>query len=392
MRRTHGIIVETRAQAVPNLAATGEYREIDQRAVESFSGSTPPFDNQRRPWSANVELTQTLYSGGRVRAALRAAKLSDQIAVLNYNAAVADVVLQVRRAFYEILLNTQLVTVREESLKLLEQQLADVKHRFDVGAVPQFNVLRAEVEVANAKPPLIRARNALRINKVQLGRLLAYSGDGTTRDTDFRFAGELTSDYREWQLPPALTAAVAHRPELQIAEKQAALRRQNVTVARAGYFPEISAFAGYGIRDTTFSDQIDDTVHGWNAGARARWNIFDGLATRGKVEQARAEFSQAELDYADTRRGIELEVRQAFYDYQQALELLDAQRKTVEQATESLRLAEARFRAGSGTQLDVLSARTAHTDASSNEVQALFEYNVALATLERATGTTVKAE
>ena len=99
---------------------------------------------------------------------------------------------------------------------------------------------------------------------------------------------------------------------------------------------------------------------------------------------------RAELDYADTRRGIELEVRQAYSDYLQALELLEAQKKTVEQAEESLRLAEARFRAGTGTQLDVLSAQTALTDARSNEIQALYDYNVAVATLERVTGNTAR--
>ncbi|MCS7049803.1 MAG: TolC family protein, partial [Verrucomicrobiae bacterium] len=90
------------------------------------------------------------------------------------------------------------------------------------------------------------------------------------------------------------------------------------------------------------------------------------------------------------RRAIELEVRQAYSDFLQAVELLEAQKKTVEQAEESLRLAEARFRAGSGTQLDVLSAQTALTEARSNEARALYDYNVAVATMERVTGATVR--
>jgi outer membrane protein TolC len=124
-------------------------------------------------------------------------------------------------------------------------------------------------------------------------------------------------------------------------------------------------------------------------GARLRWSVFDGLLTRGKVTQARAQLEQAKIDYADTRRGIELEVRQAYSDYLQAVELLEAQKKTVDQAVESLRLAGVRFNTGTGTQLDVLSAQTALTDARSNEIQALYDYNVAIATLERATGSTV---
>jgi len=114
------------------------------------------------------------------------------------------------------------------------------------------------------------------------------------------------------------------------------------------------------------------------------------MLTRGKVSEARAVLEEANLDYADTRRQVELEVRQGYSDYLQTLELIEAQKKTVEEAEESLRLAEARFRAGTGTQLDVLSAQTALSDARSNEVQALHDYNVAIATLERVTGMTVR--
>ena len=137
----------------------------------------------------------------------------------------------------------------------------------------------------------------------------------------------------------------------------------------------------------------------WYGRQRRRLRIYErlnavcsrcnGMLARGKVSQARARREQAALDSSDARRSIELEVRQAYSDYLQALELLEAQKKTVEQAEESLRLAGARFSAGTGTQLDVLSAQTALTEARSNEIQALYDYNVAVATLERATGSTV---
>jgi outer membrane protein TolC len=182
---------------------------------------------------------------------------------------------------------------------------------------------------------------------------------------------------------------LAQRPELQQAEKQVAVANQNIQVASSGYKPQVSIFGNYGIHDNQFAEDIDTTRHGWMAGATASWSLFDGMLTRGKVIEARAQYEQADLDFADTRRRVELEVRQAYSDYLQAQELLEAQKKTVEEAEESLRLAEARFRAGSGTQLDVLSAQTALTEARSNEIQALYDYNVANATLERVTGATV---
>ena len=304
----------------------------------------------------------------------------------------ADTILAVRKTFYEILLAQAQVEVRQQSIKLLEQQLTDTQHRFDVGAVPRFNVLRAEVELANAKPPLIRAQNNLRLAKEALVKLLGLDSptQGQSDFTPINFDGHLAYEPRNWRIDTALADAIKLRPELQLAKTQISILEEALNVAGAGNRPELSAFANYGWRNSMFADKLDQTRDGWTAGARLSWALFDGLQTRGKVTQARAQLEQSRIDSADIRRGVELEVRQAYSDYLQALELLEAQKKTVEQAEESLRLAEARFQAGTGVQLDVLSAQTALTDARSNEVQALYDYNVALATLERATGTTVQ--
>jgi TolC family type I secretion outer membrane protein len=390
IRRTHGVIVEARSEAIPQVNASGQYQRIDKNAIDSFPGGSGVFKNQEQPWTAQIEVSQLVYAGGRVFAAVRAAKLVDQIAALGFQKAVADTILSVRTDFYQILLNKAQVEVREQSVKLLEQQLHDAQSRFDVGAVPRFNVLRAEVELANAKPPLIRAQNDLRLSKESLVKLLAIDSKSQTNDfTPINFEGQLVYEHRAWELSTALQQALNRRPELLQAERQIGVAKANVQVASSGYKPEASVFANYGWRNSMFTNRLDELRDGWTIGATMNWALFDGMLTHGKVTQARAQLQEANLDYADTRRQVELEVRQAYSDYLQTLELIEAQKKTVEEAEESLRLAEARFRAGTGTQLDVLSAQTALTDARSNEVQALHDYNVALATLERATGMTI---
>jgi outer membrane protein TolC len=401
LQRSHGLIVEARAAFIPQLGASGRYSQVDKNAIDipqiptnmfpSIPGLTAVSGNQEHPWAAQVEVSQLIYSGGRASGNLRVARLNDQIVLLAFQQTVADMILAVRKAFYQVLLNQVQVNVREESAKLLAQQLEDAQHRFDAGEVPRFNVLRAGVELANARPPLIRAQNDLRLSRETLVKLLAIDTPGKRADfTPINFVGELSYEHRAWDLPASLAKALEHRPELKQAEKQVTVSRENIKVASSGYQPQISVFGNYGIHDSPFDNNLDNTVHGWTLGAQGSWAIFDGLLTRGRVIQARAQSEQAELDYEDMRRGIELEVRQAYSDYLQALQLIEAQKKTVEQAEESLRLAEARFRAGTGTQLDVLSAQTALTEARSNEIQALYEYNVADASLERVTGSTVR--
>ena len=398
IRRTRGVILETRAAGVPQITASGSGEMIDKSAIDAFkfittngtSATSTVFGNQQQPWSAQVQASQLLYQGGRVRSGVRAAELSSQIAGLDFQRIVADTILDVRKGFYQILLNRALVEVREQSVTLLEQQLKDAQSRFDVGSVPRFNVLRAEVELENAKPPLIRAQNDLRLSKENLVKLLAIDSKQSNDFTPITFEGKLVYEHRAWELSGALQQAINQRPELQAAERQIGVAKANIKVASSGYQPEASIFGNYGWHDYSFANDPSTTREGWEAGASVSWALFDGMLTRGKVSEARAVLEEANLDYADTRRQVELEVRQGYSDYLQTLELIEAQKKTVEEAEESLRLAEARFQAGSGTQLDVLSAQTALTDARSNEIQALHDYNVAIATLERVTGMTVR--
>src|SRR5207237_10706416 len=113
-------------------------------------------------WSAQVKLVQSLYQGGRMLSAFRAARLSKQQSLLNYQTALADTVLSVQVAYYDVLLAEQQILVEEASVQLLTSELTDTTRRYNAGTVPRFNVLRAEVELANARPKLIRARNNLR--------------------------------------------------------------------------------------------------------------------------------------------------------------------------------------------------------------------------------------
>jgi outer membrane protein TolC len=157
-----------------------------------------------------------------------------------------------------------------------------------------------------------------------------------------------------------------------------------VTVARSGYLPEVNLIAGYEGVKSRSSNAFSDSPDGWTAGVSASWAIFDGARTRGKVTQARAQLNQARLSVSEQTLSIEVEVRRALSSLQEAAELADAAGKVVEQATEALRLADVRYRNGAATQLDVLQARQALTEASLNRLEANYRHTVAVATVRKA--------
>jgi outer membrane protein TolC len=322
-------------------------------------------------------------------AAIRAAKATKEQALAQYQTTLADTLLTTRVAYYDVLLAAQQITVHEASVNLLQKELEDQQHRYDAGTVPHFNVLRAEVAVANERPNLIRARNDNRIAKNNLANLLGYNlPRDVWEDIPLQLTDTLEAAPYQVNLPDAIQQALANRTELVALRKGEELQRLNVINARAGYKPTVQVFAGYNWYNAQYTPPVDldHDIHGWNAGAQLSWDIFDGMLTRGRVIQARALYEKAKTDVIDQARQIELQVRTAYSSFIEAREVLESQQKVQEEAEEALREAEARAAAGTGTQLDVLDAQTSLTQARTTQVQALHDYAAACARLERAIG------
>ncbi len=392
LEASHGVVIQTRAIVIPKLRAGGTIRKTDPDAIESFSsafGAGPQTSD--REWSASVRLVQSIYEGGRMSSALRTAKLTKEQSILNFQTVVADILRDVRIAYDDVLLAEQNIVVQEASVKLLSKEFDDASRRFAAGTVPRFNVLRAEVEVANARPRLIRARNAFRIAKNNLANLLGYDlPKGVGEDIPLQLTGKFNDQPFEVDLSNALQRAFENRTELASLRKAENLRRENVVTARSGYKPSVQVFGGYGSRSSSFNNALDRDISGWFVGAEMNWDIFDGMLTRGRVIEATALQERAAIDLEDAARRVGLEVRTAYSSFIEARELLESQKKVQEQADEALRLAQARVDAGSGTQLDVLGAQTALTEARTTQIQALRDYSVAKTRLDRAIGSEIE--
>jgi len=389
LEASYGIVVQTRAIALPQLTANGQYKDTDRNAIENFPNTAPSPDQN---WNANVQIVQTIYQGGKLVAAVKAAKVTREQALAQYQATFQDTLLLVRLAYYDILLAAEQIIVNQASVNLLQKELDDQQRRYDAGTVPHFNVLRAKVSVANARPPLIAAQNNYRIAKNNLCNLLGYNLPREIWDNiPLQLTDTLDAAPFQINLPEAIQQALDNRPELVAMRKTEELQRLNITDARSGYHPQLQVFAGYTWFNQQFNAEnttpdLSDYVHGWNAGAQVTWNIFDGLLTHGKVVQAKALYAKSQTAVDEEMRNVELEVRTSYSDFLKAQEVLESQKTVLEEAAESLREANARFDAGTGTQLDVLDAENQLTQARSTNVQALHDYDAARARFERAIG------
>ncbi len=379
IRQQEGVVVEVSARSIPNVAAEAAYQRNDRAISSTFPASD-------RAWQINLTASQVLYAGGGVSASVKGAKLARDAALLDLQAVINEALLQVRTGFYRVLLAREQIKVQESNLELLKQQLKTATDRFEAGTVSSFEKLRAEVAVANAQVPLITARNDWRLAIEALRQALGFT---TNTPESLRkvpdFVGTLDFTPMQFDLQASFDAARAHRPDLERLAKLADARTEGVTAAKSGYQPSVSAFGGWALRKGP-TDSFGDSNNGWLIGVQSQWNIFDGRATAGKVAQAKSALEQTKLSLAEAQLTVEIEVRRAHSQWQQASELAEAAVKVVEQASEAVRLATARYDAGTSTQLDLLAAQVELTTARTNQILAFYGYNVAVAALRKAMG------
>ena len=419
IQRTKGQIFQVAAQGVPNLIGTGNYVNTDNKLRQGLSSSSgknsslfvPLIDPQtgvqtgvldlnrlssgsgsnsslNNTYLLNIQLRQLIYNGGAVFAAVRGAKLTADNSFYQLRETVETVVNNVKTQFANILQNEALIRIQEQQIALLASQLKDQENRFAAGTVPRFDVLQAEVALANQRPQLINAQNNFRIAQLQLSQTLGYDyvPDRGERPP-FRVIGQLEVIPFNINIADAVAIAEKYRPLLRQARQNVMIQQENVKVQKAGYLPSIFGTANYLLQNDRRTQDLTRTDNGFTVGGNITWNVFDGGLTYGKVRQARAEMLQSAVTYEDTRRSIGLAVQDALSRLRQSLELVNSQRENVGKAEESVRLSRARLSAGAGTQLDVLNAQVALSQAQVTELQARYSYTVALADLRRQTGT-----
>ena len=335
-------------------------------------------------WNLQVQASQLLWSGGKVGAALSAARSFRQVASLQQSETEADVTLRAKQAYWNAALQGRLLAIAVQNLDQARQHLREVRLYRQAGTRADYDLLRAQVDAANQEPPVVQARNAYDIAVLDLKRLLSIPADQA-------LALETALESPDATIPVLASDSLgsAERPGLAAADATVREYEKLVTVARADRWPTLSV-------STTYNEQVfpadvfpggsDVFKHGWNGEVKLSFPIFLGFRTVGAVQQARARLARAEAERDQARRQVDLEVTRARGEVARARALLAARRETVHWAARAQHLAGVRYTNGMATQLDVTDARVAAQQAEVNEVQATRDYLVALATLERALG------
>lgn len=330
--------------------------------------------------------SQPLYSGGRVGAAMKIAGEYREAARFGLDEEVAEIVLQTRGAYMRALLAQELERIAAAALQQAESFLEQERMRLQAGTTSELAVLRAEVSLANLRPNLVQARNATSLATLDLKRLVDIPlSQPVSLATPLR--QPTAAELADARVAPELL--LSGRAAVQAAERQVAIKEQQVRIARGAYLPSVDLRVNYGRQ--LFPDQIFDfTGQRWRTDFTAVVGvsvpIFSGFRAQADVQQARIALDQERLRVTQLRENVQLQYEQALGEKQRAAADLSARQLTVDQAQRVHDLTVLRYEQGLATQLEVSDARLSLLQSRTNFAQAIADFHLADANVARALG------
>ena len=390
VRDANGTVIEAMSAALPHVTGSVSYTRQFASLYEDFGTDTviaPIFQDSpfgaANSWNMELRATQLLFASGKVGAALKGAKAYRESANYTAEQTASDITLAVKRAYLEASMTEQLVAIARASLVQARDNLAQVQRFQLAGTRAEYDLLRAQVDVANQEPVVVEAENARALAILRLRWLINVPPDQPLDlITPLVSAdGTLPVAYLD-SLGPGVRASVA------AANADVRVREQAVKVARADRYPWLSASAT--LANLAFPETVSpfdaDFKRNWNAEVRLSIPIFLGRRTVGAVERAQATLDLTRAQRDQTTELVGLEIEKARAELQRAQSLVAARRLTVRQAMRAHHLASVRYTNGMSTQLEVSDARLIAQRAAADEVQATRDYRLALAELEHALG------
>jgi len=388
--KAEGEIREARAGALPSLTFEGLYTHNFELQEFTFAGESFKIGTDNY-FSLGLKLDQTLFGGGKVFNAYKIAKLYDKYARQGVRIATHEVVYGTHELFFAAILARDNVEVFRDAVSQSQENFKVVQSRYNEGLASEYDKLSAEVDLANLIPQLTRAKNNARI---VLNNLRYFIGYDNYDDLELIFNFDMADTIATPDLESSIRTALSNRPDYVGQDYVSKAYKKAIGVSKSGQRPSLYFSAAMDWQaniDKSFPGS-NDFVRSTSATLNLVFPIFDGFRTSGSVKKAKADYVKSQLAMSQIGDAIRIEVEEAIGSIEESKGRLASGQKTIELAREGLRVANLRFNNGVGTQLEVLSARAALTQAKTNYIQAIYDYQISLAKFDKAVGRDIPVE
>jgi outer membrane protein len=381
-------IGERHAVTLPQLAAQGGYTRTNH--VDAFGLVTPTgqlkviYPDLPDNYRTRLDLQWPIYTGGRLDALERAARIEATASADDLAAARADLTLEITRAYWALVTSTELVRVVQESRERVDAHVRDVRNQLTAGLVPPNDVLSAEAQSSRQRMLAAQARSQREVSEAELARLVGAPPDtqiDAVPSTDVAAASDTALDR-------LVATARAQRPERAGLVKRLAAAGERETAATAGTKPTVAVGGGvdYAQPNPRIFPREDAWRSSWDASINVSWPLFDGGRTKSEIAGASANARALRERLAEFDAIVAMEIRQRLSEASASRAAIEAATDAVRAATEARRVVADRFAAGVATSTDVLDAQGAVLQAELDRTQAVAAARLADARLARALG------
>jgi outer membrane protein len=384
----HGDVIRARSSFLPKIEATaGIEHTVHQPSItvppNTFGnpdGVYFPLADKTIPY-AGLRLEQSLYDFGRSTGRYREATKAQETSALAEDLFSQDLALLVTQAYLDVLLARDKVELAKSTLAAYESHLDTALRMHLAGAIPQNDVLNADVARAQASLQLTAAQNNVRVAELRFEKIVGASPESLDRSA-------MGSRAPSYKVSDKLAYAQENRIELAINDRLQSIAKAQKSQAKSEYLPDISARARVFYREDSLASHKEQA----QVGAELRWPLFDGLAAYGSGKKAKSKLAGAEFDRQALLDNIEVEVTRAHLDVTQATHAMQVAKTAIKEASENLRTIKERYASGEAPASDVLDGIASWKEALFLNAQALYDVNLANAKLRRASGEEITGE
>jgi outer membrane protein TolC len=330
-----------------------------------------------------LSVTQPIWEGGKAITAWQIARLYRDYSQFNLDAVESEVLYNADLLFYNAIFQRSVLETALKAHEATSYNLQVVEKQYQQGVVSEFELLRARVENANLEPQILQAESEVVLAKKRLKSFIGMP----LRDSIVLVESALDTSLTELpQLESMVTLALERRSETKASRKLTSITKKAISIAKAEYWPTLDGSYTYNRSSSSDIWTLDQNVSKSSTiGLSLNFKIFDGFERSGEVAYRRADHEKTRIAEDQLVDDVRLEVEQAYDQLVRAKKSLDIQKETIAQAEEGLKIANLRYEQGVGTQLEVLAAQSALTNARNSLAQALFFFRTSKAQLRKAT-------
>ena len=372
-----GNILCARSEMLPSISLAAKYKRHDDDAKNHMKRAS--LDEH----STGLRISQAIYSGGVTKARIQQAKLDAISQELNVTKEREKLFYQIGLSYHRVLLAQELLQVAKDALRSANAYLGEVSKKNKLGSATKYSVIRAEVEVSLYQAQEIQAQNELDLAQAELLKEM-----GIKQESNIRLSDHLAFQKEEIDHIELLKVAYQNRPDLKQAELNVKLNEESIRETRGLYNPQLNAYAETGwMKPNSYDYHRNEWDANSSVGASISLPVFDGFKRKGELIKTKALLRKSELHLKEVEEQVSLDVKQAVLNLQNAISFVESQSKNLDKAKEGLRLAEAGYRQGINTEIDVTDARATLTRAKGLHYQAMQSYAIARLALEKSCGT-----